>query len=322
MKCAVVGLGSIGRRHAENLLSLGHEVIVVRHGKSIDSMQKRFLAKHGLRVVYDLAEALEEGQDVVFVTNPTSVHVATARQALLSGAHVFVEKPISHSLSGVASLIGLAKKKGLVLNVGYHFRFHPQLQKLDALVQKGILGKVFLARLATGEYLPDWHPWENYKKGYAARKDLGGGAALTQSHDIDTALWLFGKPESVRAHSHATRALGIDVDDIAEFSLTTSRVADISIHIDYLTRPPVKKLEVFGSKGSALWDGTTNKLTITKPDGHAHTTTLSTFKRNDMYIAELKDFFAKVRRGRGDVRSAEDAQLVLKIALSAIQNRV
>lgn len=325
MRCLVVGLGSIGRRHAGNLLSLGHEVIVVRSGRRSDEKQKQFLKQHKLPALYSLDGALKEKPDAVFVTNPTSMHLATARRALQAGAHVFVEKPISHSTSGVATLIALAKRKKRVLVVGYHFRYHPLLRKIHSLIMEGGLGTIFHAQFVTGEYLPAWHPWENYKKGYAARKDLGGGAALTQSHDIDTALWLFGKPKRVRAHTHATRMLGIDVDDIADFSLSTPRAAEVSIHIDYLTRPPVKRLEVFGSKGRILWDGTDgtkNILTITKTDGRAQTKVLKKFKRNDMYIAELKDFFWRIRHDRGDTKSAEDAREVLCIALAAIKNRV
>lgn len=322
MRCVVVGLGSIGRRHARNLRSLGHDVVVVRSGTSMDEQQRQFLADVPLPVVYDLQAALEQCPDAVVVANPTSKHVETARAALEAGAHVFVEKPISHTMDGVDELIDLAQRKGRVLFVGYHFRYHPQLQELLALLQRGALGTIRSARFTTGEYLPSWHPYEDYRKSYAARADLGGGAALTQSHDIDTAVWLFGTPRDIQASSKATRALGIDVDDVAEFTFAAERADEVSIHIDYLSQPPVKRLELVGSAGSAQWDYLTSTLQLTHVDGTTRTEHMKDLERNDLYVAELKDFFKKMGARAADISRAQDAREVLRIALMAVHNRV
>src|SRR3989344_7108823 len=98
MKFLVVGTGSIGRRHFGNLLSLGYrDVAVVRSRRRMDVPQREFFRKYQPRVFYDLSFALREKPDAVFVCNPTSLHMPTARRAIRAGSHVFIAKPVFHS---------------------------------------------------------------------------------------------------------------------------------------------------------------------------------------------------------------------------------
>lgn len=101
---------------------------------------------------------------------------------------------------------------------GFHFRFHPVLQQISAL---GRVRESWASRFATahwGEYLPDWHPWEDYRQSYAARADLGGGAVLTLSHPLDYLRWLAGEVDSVSAQM-GSRPLELEVEDYAEINL-------------------------------------------------------------------------------------------------------
>src|SRR5919202_203120 len=194
MKCLVVGLGSIGRRHARNWAALGlGEVLVCReHGKEHPEPLGVDAQTFG-----DLDTALAARPDVVLVTNPTSRHIATARRAIQAGAHVLVEKPLGASLDGVDDLLRLAEAKTRVVAVGYNLRFHPGLARLRELLHTGAIGRPLFARAEVGEYLPAWHPWEDYRQSYAARRDLGGGAVLTLSHELDAICWLLGQPTCV-----------------------------------------------------------------------------------------------------------------------------
>jgi hypothetical protein len=203
MKALVVGLGSIGRRHARNWVRLGlGEVLVCRQTdrplpEPLGVPAREFRA---------LDEALADQPDVVLVTNPTSLHLATARLALQAGSHVLVEKPISHTLDGTESLLHSER----LVTVGYNLRFHPGLLRTRELLHAGAIGKPLSLRAEVGEYLPDWHPWEDYRQSYAARRDQGGGPILTFSHELDSVYWLLGMPVASRRHAHAS-ALEIDL---------------------------------------------------------------------------------------------------------------
>ncbi len=323
MNILIVGTGSIGRRHFRNLHALGfRKLAVVRSKHRMDGPQREFFAKYRPRVFYDLATALAERSDAMVVSNPTSLHVRTARVAIRAGAHVFIEKPISHSRSGVAELLREARRRKLIVYMGYHFRHHPLLKAAKRLLDAGKLGKLHSARFITGEYLPGWHPWEDYRKGYAARRDLGGGVVLTQSHDLDLISWFFGKPRLVAADVRSSGALGIPVDDIAVITFATPRCPVVVSHLDYLSRPPVKEFTISGSRGRLEWDYQGNFLRLVLANGKARTMKLPTgFKRNDMYVAEIKDFIRCIRQGRKPETDGQAGAAVLEIALGAMDAR-
>src|SRR5437763_1616530 len=231
MRALLVGLGSIGRRHARNWAALGYGPLAAcrQFGRAQPEPLGTEVAEY-----HDLEQALErERPDVVLVTNPTSLHVETASRALRAGAHLFVEKPLGSSTDGVCDLLEAARHAHRQLMVGYNLRFHPGLARLKALVQQRAIGTIVSARAEVGEYLPDWHPWEDYRDGYSGRRNLGGGAILTFSHELDALCWLVGAPRRVTAMASHVSSLEIDTEDVAEIVLEFGSGALGSVHVDY-----------------------------------------------------------------------------------------
>ena len=173
MKTLIAGLGSIGRRHFRNLIALGEtEIILLRSRRS--TLPDDELA--GYPVETDLDEALRKHKpDAVVVANPTALHLDAAIPAAQAGCAILLEKPVSNSLERLDVLEQAAQKSGSGILVGFQFRYHPTLNKARELIRAGALGKVLTAHAHWGEYLPNWHPWEDYRQGYAARAELGGG---------------------------------------------------------------------------------------------------------------------------------------------------
>ena len=170
MKILIAGLGSIGRRHFRNLIALGEtDLVLLRTRKA--TLPDDELA--GYPVETDIHEALQiHNPDAVVVANPTSLHLDVAIPAAEAGCHILLEKPVSHSLDGLGTLRKAAEKSGSKILVGFQFRYHPALNKARELIQNGALGKVLTVHAHWGEYLPNWHPWEDYRQSYAARADL------------------------------------------------------------------------------------------------------------------------------------------------------
>lgn len=169
MKYLIAGLGSIGRRHMRNLVALGErDIVLYRTGKS--TMPEDDLA--GFPQETDLQEALNKHKpDAVIVSNPTALHLDIAIPAAQAGCHILLEKPISHSMDRLDILQSAVKKSGSQVLVAFQFRFHPGLLRAKQLISDGEIGRVISAHVHFGEYLPAWHPWEDYRKGYAARAD-------------------------------------------------------------------------------------------------------------------------------------------------------
>jgi len=188
MKFLIAGLGSVGRRHLRNLLSLGEKDILL-----FRTLQSTFPDDElaGLPVETNLNAALAKQPDAVIIANPTALHLQVAIPAANAGCHLLLEKPISHSMEGVDLLESALKQGGGNVLVGFQFRFHPGLIQAKRWLDDGQIGRPLSFRAVYGEYLPSMHPWEDYRQSYSARQDLGGGVLLTLCHPLDYARWLW-----------------------------------------------------------------------------------------------------------------------------------
>ena len=316
MKILIAGLGSIGRRHLRNLQSLNQtEIILLRSGHS--TLPDEELA--GLPTEHVLSEALYRHRpDAVIVSNPTAYHLDVAIPAAEAGCHLLLEKPISHNMKGVSQLKEIIDKKKLKAVVGFQFRFHPCLGAVYDLLRDGGIGPVAYVHSHWGEYLPDWHPWEDYRKGYAARNDLGGGVVLTLCHPFDYLRWLIGDIESVSAMTGQLAKLGVDVEDSANINLRFSSGALGVVHLDYLQRPPSHWLQITGRDGCLRWDNADGcvQLYQTHKDDWETIETPQGFERNTMFEKEMEHFLACVRGETESLVDFDDGTMALRIALA------
>jgi len=209
LKALVIGYGSIGKRHINNLMKFKQIQI------SICSKNKEALQLEGKDIVVypTIEKALKEKYDIGFICNETSLHIETAIKLAKKGLHIFLEKPLSNSLKNTSTLFKLIKKKKLITIIGYNMRFHKGIKMMKELIDKNEIGRIVSASSENGSYMPDWHPWKNYQNSYASRKKLGGGVVLTQSHEIDYLYWFFGKVSEVFAITGKLSDLQIDVED-------------------------------------------------------------------------------------------------------------
>jgi predicted dehydrogenase len=252
MKFLIAGLGSIGRRHLRNLIALGEKDIVLLRTRK-GSLPDDELA--GYPVETDIHEALKKHKpQAVIVANPTSLHLDVAIPAAEAGCHILLEKPVSDSLDRLDLLQKTAEKSGSRILVGFQFRYHPTLNKARELIQAGALGKVLTVHVHWGEYLPQWHPWEDYRQSYAARADLGGGVIITLTHPLDYLRYLLGEVQSLWSFNGHLSPLDVDVEDAAEIGLRFINGAAGGVHLNYFQRPPVHRLEIVGTDGTLRWD--------------------------------------------------------------------
>lgn len=295
MKFLIAGLGSIGRRHLRNLKTLGqNDIILYRtHQATLPDSE---LCDHPTYT--DLDEALAQKPDGVIVANPTSMHLSVAQAAAEAGAALLIEKPVSDSLIGIRDLQNVLEDTGKPVLVGFHFRYHPVLREIKKIIDSGHMGRALKAHVHWGEYLPGWHPWEDYRNSYAARADLGGGVLNTLSHPIDYLRWLMGEVGSVSADLANLSSLELDVEDNAELLFRFQSGSRGTIHLDYYQRPPTHTLNLTLEEGLISWDNATGSAKVT--DLYHETEDLITpptdFDRNDMFLAEM-DAFVRLVQG-------------------------
>jgi len=259
MKFLISGLGSIGRRHLRNLRALGQEDIILyrTHQATLPDVELG-----DLPTFTELSLAFAEKPDGVIIANPTALHLEVATAAAKAGAALLIEKPISDSLAGLGELQSALKLSDKPAMVGFHFRFHPVLNRVKTLLESGQLGKPLSARAHWGEYLPGWHPWEDYRRSYAARADLGGGVVNTLSHPLDYLRWLLGEVKSVSAWTGKLSELELDVEDNADILLRFAAGEAARVHLDYYQRPPSHTLEITCEGGRICWDNASGEASV------------------------------------------------------------
>ncbi len=296
LRVLIVGLGSIGRRHADNLATLGASL------EAVSSRAENAAPGRPLTLHRDYAQALKGRPDAVFIANPTSLHAEYAAAALEAGCHVYLEKPAAVSAAQAAPLAALARARKRVLAVGCQWRFNPCLERVRQALSEGELGTILSASATMGEYLPDYHPGEDYRKGYAARKDLGGGVLLTQIHDFNYLAWLFGPFSTAYAVGGKVSSLELDVEDSVTALLKSRAGVPVSAHVDYIQRKKNRSLTIVGSEGTLVWDAFENRL-----DQGARSWAEGPLDRNAIFTAAVADFLACVKTGGRPRTSIEDA---------------
>jgi len=332
MKFLIAGLGSIGRRHFRNLIALGEkDLILLRTRKA--TLPDDELA--GFPVETDLHEALKKHKpDAVIVANPTSMHLDVAIPAAEAGCHILLEKPVSHSLERLDVLKHAAQKGGSRILVGFQFRYHPTLNKAREIIQSGAIGKILTVHAYWGEYLPQWHPWEDYRQSYAARTDLGGGVIVTLTHPLDYLRFLLGNVESLWSFNGHISPLEVDVEDIAEIGLKFANGAVGGVHVNYFQRPPAHRLEIVGTNGTLGWDNADGILHFQRmpapfgsysdqppaPVMESYSPPKG-FERNQLFLAQTRHFIEIVRGESEPICTLEDGVMALRLALAAYESQ-
>jgi predicted dehydrogenase len=324
VRILIAGLGAIGQRHARNLrVVYGRDLELLafrrrrlRHvvTESLQADESRNVeAELSLTVFENFDEALAARPDAVFVCTPSSQHLEIAQRAAAADCHLFIEKPLSHTLHGVETLRETVRSKGLIALVGCQWRYHPCVRWLRDLLQAGTLGQLARVEIDYAEYLPDWHPYEDYRASYAARAELGGGVVLTQIHDYDLAWWLFGPVRAVSASGGHLSALEIDVEDTVRARLEGG-AAPVCVCQNFASRPPRRVIRVAGEGGSVTVDLLAGRITADAQSVSAPS--FAEYQRNEMFIDEVRHFGACLDGREKPSVPLEDGIAVLRLALA------
>lgn len=316
----VVGCGSIGKRHIANLRLLGIDDIIVFDNDA--SRAAETAALHAVHPALSMDEAWQRRPDVCLITVPTALHLALARQAAERGCHLFIEKPLSHSWQGVEELLASVAQRRLVTMVGCNMRFHPGLREVKRLLAEAAVGRVISARVEVGQYLPDWHPLEDYRRGYSARRELGGGVILDAIHELDYLRWFCGPVADAVCLAGKMSQLEIDTEDIAALLLRFRNGIIGEVHLDYVQRAYRRTCQIVGEEGTIHWDFSARQVRWYS----ARTRQWNQYddppdwEVNRMYLDEMEHFLACLAGAAEPEVDVIQAAEVLRIALAAKQS--
>tara|TARA_Y100000591_G_C21809511_1_gene687041 strand:- start:241 stop:1293 length:1053 start_codon:yes stop_codon:yes gene_type:complete len=332
-KVLITGLGSIGQRHVRNIRKT--------YGKSISIIAYRIRKKNtvinadmtvsdGISVekkydiisFYDLEEALAQKPDVVFITNPNSLHIPIAIEAAKRGCHLYIEKELSNNWKGVNELSKIIKSKNLVAFVAYQRRFHPGYEMIYKTIKSGKLGNILSVNINSGEYIKDWHPYEDFRKMHAAVRELGGGSLMHQTHELNLLLWYFGLPKKILALGGSVSKLRLDVEDSVDIMLeflSDAKKVVAHVHIDLLQRPARRICEIIGDESYLYFDFFKNELIIqSNKNGQIDRYSYENFNRDDMFISAISEFFSCIEKNKvSDKLNLDEGIKSMKISMAA-----
>ena len=312
----IVGCGSIGRRHARVLRSLG-----VRDIRACDPAAPQRAAFSAESPTVTMYESFEDGlaakPDTVFVCTPPWLHIPQAVQAIDAGCHVFCEKPLSDKTDGVDDLAALAAARNKKVMVGLCFRYHAGQVKARSYLDAGRVGRLVSIRAMVGEHLPDVRP--DYRTLFSAQV----GGAFDLMHEVDLAIWhAGGNVRRVLALSGNYSDIGIKAPDLAEILLDFDNHCLASIHLDFFQRPRRRQTELVCTAGVILvefarWDA----CTMSVYEAASKTWTHEEFPtdRDDMFRAEDQEFLQAVAEDKPIRYTIAEARKSVEVVLAAQQ---
>jgi len=262
----IIGLGSIGRRHARILKSLDPDLQVFAFRTRTGALQGP--SEHVVEI--DREAFFSSRFDVIVIANPSAMHLRTLQEVLradLANA-VLVEKPFCLPGEAAAAERLIAEATHTRILPGNTLRFHPAIPLLKASLESGSLGQALECHAHFGTYMPGWHQYEDYRSTYAARRDLGGGVLLTSIHEIDLVHHLFGAGRVAAACVGRLSLKEIDVEDSAHVLLTLDGCKVANISLNFFERPSDRFLKVIFERGVWLWKFGQSAVSVTAWHGN------------------------------------------------------
>ena len=308
----LIGLGSIGKRHLQNLISLGYQnvSIVSRSG----NLPTEFA---NLPVFTNLEEALDKiSFHTAIICTPTAQHVQGLQKLLKYKVQsIYLEKPAGHNKESYQYLQSLINKTQSKIVVGYDLHFDLGLQKVKELIIKEAVGKPVSINATVGQYLPDWRPQEDYTKGMSASISKGGGVMLDLIHEFDYLYWLMGTANTIAAQSVHSNSLNIETEDAAEVLLKFESGIIGTIHLDYLQPQLVRNCTITCTAGTVFWDITLSEVKWINTKKETDQFSYAGFERNERFKQIMQTFLEDKNDPR--LTTLEQGLESLKMVLAA-----
>lgn len=322
MQVLIIGLGSMGKRRIRNLHKLGYYNIL-----GYDARKDRLneaSKKYGIQTFCKLSDALRKKPDIMIISTPPDLHLKYANIALKNNINFFME--LNMFSKDLEVIIKKMKGKSIIGVPSCTLRFHPVVKELKKLLQKNVIGKILVIHHHTGQYLPDWHTWEDYRKFFVSKRETGG-ARETLPFELYWLTYLFSDLKSVYANIDKISKLDADIDDIYQVLLEFRNRTYCTLNIDVISIPSFRETKIIGEKGTILCDFNKGQLKINKGKdwkiiqlkmGKVAKGYVGTTPPETLYEEELQSFLDAVHKKKKYPRSLQDELKTLQI-LNAIE---
>lgn len=303
MKGLIIGLGSIGRKHANAIRSIDDKIELYALRSSQNDESESYT-----RDIYSYDEVDKVGFDFVIVSNPSSLHLETIEQVIKLEIPIFLEKPAITQKDKIAELEQKLSQYKSPTYVGCNLRFFEGLSFVKEYIKEKKINEV---NIYAGSFLPEWRPDTDYKTSYSAQASFGGGVHLDLIHEIDYAYWFWGTPEEVKSLKRSRSTIDVESIDYANYNLMYPKFA-VNIILNYYRRDYKRTAEFVLDNETVELNFATNS--VYKPDGQIYFSSDQTIL--DTYKDQMSYFLNLVQTGGDSFNTILDGLEVLKICLS------
>jgi predicted dehydrogenase len=318
MKFLIIGLGSMGKRRIRCLRALGFE------GK-ITGFDKRADRRNEARELYNISVIDEIGDiplsdfNCLIISVPPDKHAEYIRIAIDHRIPAFVEASVN--IEGLEELNQAAKKAGVFIAPSCTMLFHPAITDIKRILQSGEFGKITNFSYHSGQYLPDWHPWERVTDYYVSNRETGGGREIVP-FELTWIVDLMGFPQKVSGFFGKTLDVGADIDDTYVIGMDFGTFFG-ALTVDVVARFATRSLILNLENAQILWNWNEHQIKIYDANNrrwvsyqHPEGISIAGYNKNiidDMYVEELKSFINCVQDKTTYPNSLDKDIAVLKI---------
>lgn len=306
-KIAMIGLGSIGKRHLLNIdlvlkqKDIEYTIDLIRRK---DSLEMDDVYKELITNTYSDDEEIPNDYDILFITNPTNMHYDTIKKYSGKTKNMFIEKPIFDSIS--VELSNLSLKEDGVYYVACPLRYTHVIQYVKQNID---LNQVYSARAICSSYLPDWRSGVDYRNTYSAHKEQGGGVSIDLIHEWDYLIYLFGKPNKINNFRGQFSHLEINSDDLSVY-IAEYESKLVEVHLDYFGRETIRELQLFTKDDTIIVDIAKSEIRYLRSGEKLEFTQ----ERNGYQLLEIENFFDILEGNKDNDNDISTALTTLKIA--------
>ncbi len=310
MSCyAVIGMGSIAKRHLANLRQL-HPTAQIY---AVSASGRNTTIPANADAVISLEQLVTLEPTYAIIASPAPFHIETASFLLQNNVAVLIEKPLADTVESCTQLITSLSSQQNSVAVGYCLRFLPSAIVVKNFLDTASLGKLYNVVANVGQFLPDWRSDKNYKDSVSARKELGGGALLELSHELDYLAWLLGDLELQHSWLRTTDELDLKVEDIVDLVLTTNAGTYINVHLDFIQKSTQRNCQFIGEFGRLVWDLMSNSVLLHNSQGVEILYSEPEYNKNGMYISMLQAFENIKTTGMSNLATIESSSKIIQL---------
>lgn len=327
MKFLVIGLGSMGKRRVRCLHALGYKDVAgfdLREDRRDETMQK-----YGVKTYGDILLALTDfNPDAFIISVPPHIHHEYIKLAIRNQKHFFVEASVVDT--DMEDIKRSLRSADIVAAPSATMIFHPAIKKIMEIIKSGGLGMISNIIFHSGQYLPDWHPYEKVSDYYVSNPATGGAREIVP-FELTWITYIWGFPKRVCGNVRKTvNIAGAEkIDDTYNFLLDYEKFL-ATITVDVVSRCATRRLLINGDQRQLIWDWNQKNIRIYNSSSaqweiqeYEMMNAEAGYNPNigeNMYIDELHTFIKSIQDKLAFINTIENDHNVLKLLYAVEQS--